>query len=315
MKQSFQKIMLIVFLGLIVYSSAENEFSNENEDSPILTLTKLENLFGEFSELPHENKKKLIFRKLNPSAKEALLNDNKVKLEAAKLPEGVNSENKVPVAKVSNSKPLVEEKKPVEIASSLKSSINSNVSDKNTSNITAQKQDQIKEDNKNKTEIQANKVVESTKNLKIEKPAEKVKPAYQVNESEKVQRKEKVILKEKVKIQNTAAPENTNNVNVPVQSENNKKKTNKIKIEANANADAEKSNSEADNNNETVLSFETDSNVDKKEIKNNRKSNTVYKIDALDDDVAKLKQLTNLEPVVYVKELSDTGAAYMRDDT
>lgn len=272
MKHSFQKIMLIVFLGLIVNSFAEVESTYETDENPSLNLNKVENFFAEFSELPHDHKEKMKLRKStslieNPNPEDPVLSavfrHNSESKKSEEVVKPLNKDNK-----------LVEKKSPIK----------ENIVEK-SNNVQNQSQNKVQEqrvaENKVNSSTNVEKVVEANKNLKVEKAIPK-------QEQQEIKPNKSSIV----------APPET------------RKKLNQIKIDAKVQA---KPKQESEGNNETVLSFETDSN-EKNEIKNaNRKANTVLKIDALDDDVSKLKKLV-LEPVIYVKELTDTGAANLRDD-
>lgn len=273
MKHSFQKIMLIVFLGLIVNSFAEVESTLENEENPTLNLNKVENFFSEFSELPHDRKEKLNLRKSTSLVDDPNPNDPIISAVFRRISQSkVKEQAKKPVNRVAKDNESVANNSPN------KESLDKN----NNKQIQAQSkvQEQRVAENKSTTSPKPEKSGESIKSLKVEKPVQKKEEELKSNKSSIV------------------PPPET------------RKKLNQIKIEAKAQA---KPKPEAETNNETVLSFETDSN-EKNEVKNvNRKASTVLKIDALDDDVSKLKKLV-LEPVVYVKELTDTGAANLRDD-
>lgn len=283
MKHSFHKIMLIVFLGLIVNSHSESELTYENDvsDEAPLNLQKISNFFSEFSELPLESKEKLKFRTLKPQSevqevKKTLPTIFDKTAENIKS-ESVKNDNKV-VAKAIPSKKESKDAKERVDSSKLK-------------------------EQKIQT-IQTPKVAEN-KNLKASISKE---PIPAINKEVKPVKEETSVVKKdsnlnKIEIN---APQNSLNEIKPAES---RKSINKLKIEEKLKPKEELEKSE------TVISFETATN-DKSEAKESikRKTNSSLKIDSLDDDKAKLGEFT-FEPVVYVPELSDTGAANLRDDT
>lgn len=278
--------MLIVFLGLIVNSYAESETTNENEEVPVLTLNKVEDFYSEFSELPHENKNKptIPFRKLQ-----------------SKIEDSKDSSNNNPVSnKVSNNNKLVvegsKEKTDMKLPSNQAKKLSENSSTSSAevlqekkSNVDADKKLGLAAEIEIKSETNQIKVEEKSKNLKIEKPNNK--PEQNLN---------------------------LNQVNIPIQASKpveKKEKENKLKV---VEKDQVKANPELEEGVEAVLSFESENNNsnDKSQDKTlNRKSNLSKAKDAVDPDKAKYDEiLAKAEPVEFVKELSDTGAASMRDD-